>query len=163
MPRPHSAPGAAETRGTRRIRNPSKVLLLLCREDLHLRLTGEGRHDIAGKPADLLARPAEIDDDVFYAALPQFFELDHDLVGGAEKGAFGAFVPCLLLVIENIAGPRLTVRTARKSIYPHVALIAPLDRCSFLRIVLGNIDGAGDPDPHRIKGSAQRLDLAAEL
>src|SRR5713101_8545997 len=106
MPRPRSGPGAAETRGTRRTRNPSKVLLLLCRQDLHLRLTGEGRHDVAGKTADLLTRPAEIDDHVFDAALLQSFELAHDLVGGTEEGALGAFVPGLLF-FQYISGSRL--------------------------------------------------------
>src|SRR6516164_4854519 len=163
MPRPRSGPGAAETRGTRRIRNPSKVLLLLCREDLNLRLAGKGRHDIAGKTVDLLARPAEVYNDVFDAALLQFFELSHDLVGGAEKGAFGALVPRFLLVVQHVAGSGLAVRPTRQPVDPHVALVAPLERRRFVRIVLGDVDGAGDAHLHRVKGAAERLDLAAKL
>src|SRR6516164_5461376 len=163
MPRPRSGLGAAETRGTHRIRNPSKVLLLLCRQDLNLRLAGEGRHDVAGKAADLLARPAEIDDDVFYAALPQSFELVHDLVGRAEEGAFGALVAGFLFVVQDIAGSGLAFRTTRQRVDPHVTLVAPLDRRRLVRVILGNVDGAGDPDLHRIKGAPERLDLAAEL
>src|SRR6202008_4849118 len=42
-------------------------------------------------------------------------------------------------------------------------LIAPLDRCGFLRVIIGNVDSTGDPNLHWIKGAPQRLDLAAEL
>src|SRR6516162_3024372 len=163
MPRPRSALGAAEIRGTRRIRNPSKVLLLLCREDLNLRLAGKGRHDIAGKTVDLLARPAEVYNDVFDAALLQFFELSHDLVGGAETGAFGALVPRFLLVVQHVAGSGRAVQPTRQPVDPHVALVAPLERRRFVRIVLGDVDGAGDAHLHRVKGAAERLDLAAKL
>src|SRR6516225_2494767 len=163
MPGPRSGPGAAETRGTRRIRNSSKVLLLLCRQDLHLRLAGEGRHDVAGKTSDLFARPAEIDDDVFDPALLQFFELAHDLVGGAEEGAFGALVPGFLFVVEDVAGSRLAVRPARQPVDAHMALVAPLERRRLVRIALGDENSAGDAHPHRVKGVPRRLDLAAEL
>src|SRR6266481_2799029 len=45
---------------------------------------GEGRHDVAGKAADVLARAAEIDDDILDAAGAQRLQLAGDLVGGAE-------------------------------------------------------------------------------
>src|SRR5215472_4869490 len=127
------------------------------------RYIGEGRHDFSGKTADLLARPAEIDDDVFYAALLQFFQLAHDLVGGAEEGAFGAFVPRFFFVVENVAAARLTVGTTRQCVDPHVALIAAFDRGRLVRIVIGDKNGAGDTDLHRVEAPSQGLDLAAKL
>src|SRR5262252_2709811 len=165
MLRPRSGPDAAETRGTRQIRMPSEFtpLVLSFAGEGEGRHIGEGRHDFSGKTADLLARPAEVDDDVFYAALLQFFQLAHDLVGGAEVGAFGAFVPRFFFVVENVAAARLTVGTTRQCVDAHVALIAAFDRSRFVRVILGNVDGARDPDLHRIEGAVQRLDLTAKL
>src|SRR5271165_3622896 len=40
----------------------------LPRQGQRLRPIGDGRHDVARKPADVLARAAEIDDDVFDTA-----------------------------------------------------------------------------------------------
>src|SRR6266404_9384004 len=150
-------------------KTPNSKVICCCSSSMSLAgkrqggLVREGRHDVASETADLLTRAAEIDDDVFDAALLQSFELAHDLVGGAEKGAFGTFVPGLFLVVENVAAPRLAVRPPRQRVDPHMPLIPPLDCCRLLGRVLRDVHGARDTDLHRVEGPPQRLDLAAEL
>src|SRR6266481_9629930 len=69
-------------------------------------LVRERRQNVAGKTADLLARPAEIDDDVFDAALLQSFELAHDLLGAAKESTKSH--PGLShLIGENDVGDRM--------------------------------------------------------
>src|SRR3984893_10390456 len=150
-------------------KTPNSKVICCCSSSMSLAgkrqggLVREGRHDGAGKTADLLARPAEIDDDVFDAALLQSFELAHDLVRGAEEGAFGALVPSLLLVVENVAAPRLAGRPPRQRVDPHMPLIPPLDCRRLLGGVLRDVHGAGDTDFHRVVGAAEGHDFIAEL
>src|SRR3984893_11464978 len=147
-------------------KTPNSKVICCCSSSMSLAgkrqggLVREGRHDVAGKTADLLARPAEIDDDVFDAALLQSFKLAHDLVGSAEEGAFGTFVPGLFLVVENVAAPRLAVRPPRQRVDPHMPLVAPLDCGLLVGCVLGDVHGARDIHLHRVEWAPERLDLA---
>src|SRR6202045_225147 len=128
-------------------KTPNSKVICCCSSSMSLAgkrqggLVRERRHDVAGKTADLLARAAKIDDDVFDAALLQSFELAHDLVGAAEEGAFGTFVPGLFLVVENVAAPRLAVRPPRQRVDPHMPLVTPLDCRRLLGRVRRDVHG----------------------
>src|SRR5262249_7299486 len=125
-------------------------------------LVGEGRHDVARKLPDVLARTAKIDDHVFDAAAAQPIELAHDLVRGAEQGALRALVPGLRLVrLEALA--RVAAGAPRQRIDPHMALVAPLERCLLIGLVLGDVDSARHRHLHRVEPPAARPDLVAEL
>src|SRR3984893_16050266 len=139
----------------------ARVPSLAC-QGQRLRLIGERRHDVAGKTADVLARAAEIDDDVFDPTLAQGIELAHDLVRRAEERALGALVPSLFFVRFE-ARPGLVIRAPRQRVDPHMPLISPLERGLLVGRVLGDMDSARNGDMHRVEGASAPFDVLAEL
>src|SRR3984893_19161232 len=138
-----------------------RVPSLAC-QGQRLRLVGERRHDVAGKPAEVLARAAEIDDDVFDPTLAQGIELAHDLVRRAEERALRALVPSLFFVRFE-ARPGLVIRASRQRVDPHMPLIPPLERGLLVGRVLGDMDSARNRDMHRVEGAAAPFALLAAV
>src|SRR5258708_18978617 len=125
-------------------------------------LVGEGRHDLAGKAADVLARAAEIDDDVFDDAGTQRLQLAGDLVGRAEDRGVVAQPADLRLVMAGEA-LALVARLLGELVDPQMALEAPHIRRLQLLGSVGEIDRARDPDLHRVKAPPARFAVGFEL
>ena len=119
------------------------------------------RHDVAGEAADVGDRAAEIDDDIFGAAVAQRLQFAGDLIGRtedrgvvAELAHLGVVVDKALAVVAGLFG---------ELVDPHMALQPPdLCRFQFVRRV-GEMHRAGDTDLHRVIPAAASRDIAFEL
>src|ERR1051326_6448523 len=105
------------------------------------RLVGEGRHDLAGKASDVLARAAEIDQDVFDPALLQILQLAGDLIRVAENRGFVAEAAHLARVIAGEAVALVAAGPARQIVDADMALVSSLQRGGEISLVAGDVHG----------------------
>src|SRR6266550_3362942 len=112
----------------------------------------EGRHDVAREAADIVARAAEIDHDVFDAPGMQRLQFPRDVVRGPEqRGVVAQFAYfCLVMRRETLAG---VARPLRQPIDPHMPLEAPLQCRAEIGLVARDVHGARDPNLHRVEGA----------